>query len=87
MREWWDHAACAGSDDPTIFFPEVEKGQNSRYIWERAREYCNVCPVVSQCLEYQMAFEEVAGRRDGMFGGKTPKEREDLWQKRIRPRP
>ncbi|MFN9902887.1 MAG: WhiB family transcriptional regulator [bacterium] len=29
----------------------------------------------SECLEFQMAFEEETGRRDGMWGGLTPTER------------
>jgi hypothetical protein len=34
-----------------------------------------------------MPFEEASGRRDGMWGGLTPREREVLFQQRIRPRP
>jgi hypothetical protein len=34
-----------------------------------------------------MKFEEETGRRDGMWGGTTPKEREKLFHERIRLQP
>ncbi len=84
MSDWWDRAECAGVEDNTIFFPELVRGDFGSHHYDRAREFCNVCPVRAECLEFQMEFEEETGRRDGMFGGLTPRERDQLFQKRIR---
>ncbi len=86
---WADHAACKGmaKTDPHVFFPDIERGMTSPHVWDKAREICIGCPVRIECLEEQMPFEEASGRRDGMWGGLTPREREVLFQQRIRPRP
>jgi WhiB family redox-sensing transcriptional regulator len=86
---WFDKAACAGiaKVDPTIFFPDVERGHTGPHVWDQARAICRSCVVRHECLEYQMKFEEESGRRDGMWGGYTPKEREQLFQERIRLQP
>ena len=87
--KWFDKAACAGIGrvDPTIFFPDVERGHTGPHCWDQARAICNGCVVRHECLEYQMKFEEETGRRDGMWGGTTPKEREKLFHERIRLQP
>jgi WhiB family redox-sensing transcriptional regulator len=86
---WEDRAACRGvaKVDPFIFFPDIDRGQTSPHVWDQAREICAGCDVRVECLRFQMAFEEVTGRRDGMWGGLTPKEREHLFQDSIKPRP
>lgn len=89
MSEWFDRAECKGvaKIDPTIFFPDVERGANGAHVWDTAREYCGRCAVRRECLEFQMPFEEATGRRDGMWGGLTPKERERLAWERMKPQP
>lgn len=86
---WFSKAACAGiaSVDPTIFFPDLERGQQGAHVWDKARQICNSCAVRQECLEYQMKFEEETGRRDGMWGGLTPKERDRLFYESIRLQP
>ena len=86
---WAERAACRGmaDTDPTVFFPDIDRGQTSPHVWDRAREICDGCEVRLECLRFQMAFEEVTGRRDGMWGGLTPRERENLFQDSINPRP
>jgi WhiB family redox-sensing transcriptional regulator len=74
-------------EDPTIFFPDIERGQTGAHVWDRAREICSSCSVRSECLEFQMQFEEVTGRRDGMWGGLSPKERDKLFWERVKPQP
>lgn len=49
---------------PDLFFPEV--GQNP---WQ-ARKLCQGCPVIEQCADYGIRFEN-----DGLWGGMTPRER------------
>lgn len=78
MADWQERAACIGT--PTnVFFPEIEKGEWRDHVWEPARAICARCPVRAECLAYALPFEETTGRRDGMFGGMTPKERDAYW--------
>lgn len=85
---WFERAVCAAMTDlpPDVFFPEIERGNSDPHVWDRARAICADCPVKGDCLEYQMTFEEASGRRDGMWGGLTPKEREHLFWERMKPR-
>lgn len=54
------------------FFPE-----NGNYA--EARIICSTCPVIRQCLEMALSFDE---DDYGMFGGKTPRERGAIkWQR------
>lgn len=72
---WQDKAACAGA--PTeVFFPDIPIGDVRSIHWAKAKEYCDRCPVVKQCLQFCLSFEEQTGRRDGYWGGMTPKERD-----------
>lgn len=85
---WLERAVCATMTDlpPEVFFPEIERGNHDQRVWDRAKEICQDCPVKMECLEYQMKFEEESGRRDGMWGGLTPKQREHLFWERMKPR-
>jgi WhiB family redox-sensing transcriptional regulator len=73
-QDWMDQAACRGAD-PALFFP---KGDNPRYV--AARRLCAACPVRVRCVEFAESFEQGAcaaeGRRAGMWGGLTPRGRE-----------
>lgn len=84
MGNWWDKANCRGADI-TIFFPDLETSKAGAHVWARAKAFCNGCPVRLDCLEFQMPFEEITGRRDGMFGGLTPRERDTLAYYRRKP--
>jgi hypothetical protein len=87
MPKWFDRAECRTTRDVSVFFPDVERGHYVPTIWERAREMCERCTVRLECLNFQMEFEERTGRRDGMWGGLTPKERDLLAHERMKPRP
>jgi WhiB family redox-sensing transcriptional regulator len=67
--EWMASAVCA-QVDPALFF--IKKGGTARH----AKAICAVCPVVAECLEYAMEFDEHGGY--GIFGGLTAKERQRL---------
>ena len=72
---WWRRAECAarGLDLP-LFFPGV--GQP---IDERVFSACSACQVRAQCLRDAMANEpDVHGRRYGIRGGLTAKQRTNL---------
>ena len=67
-RNWVEGAACAQTD-PELFFPE--KGQPSA----SAKLVCHRCPVVAACLEFALNSPI---RVEGIWGGTTPKERQEL---------
>lgn len=74
--EWKQSAACRGVDTAAVFYPEIPSGDVRDFYWRKARAYCGVCRVRADCLAYVLPFERAAGRRDGMWGGLTPRERE-----------
>jgi WhiB family redox-sensing transcriptional regulator len=69
------NAACNDAD-PAIFWPVPPKSGT----WEAYREdiataksYCDICPIVAQCLAYAIAND-----CDGIWGGTMPAERKAL---------
>jgi WhiB family redox-sensing transcriptional regulator len=75
VKHWSDQAHCKGMDT-NIFFPEVFGDQQNGMIWEQARRICAECPVKLDCLKSELEHEALSGRRNGMWGGLTPKERD-----------
>jgi hypothetical protein len=70
---WQVLAACAGTDDPDLFFPD-----RSDYPVE-ALAICQGCPVRRACRSH--AFDQP--ERVGVWGGLTEREREDLLRPRL----
>lgn len=70
MNRWWEKAACIGAASD-IFFPH-DTLSNDR--WDRARSFCESCPVRQNCLDEVLALEDHDDRW-GMYGGMTPGER------------
>lgn len=73
---WEDHAACAQSPDPNIFYPDPpvsyapkEVKAAYRHKVEAAKAICSGCPVRLECL--------AAGKLEqhGIWGGLLPEER------------
>lgn len=64
-RNWWQAAACRGTDTEA-FFPE--DGQGGR----TAQRICASCPVAQWCIV------DAIGEEFGTFGGTVPKSREAL---------
>ena len=77
MKRWQDDAHCKGLDT-NIFFPEVFGDQRNGMIWEQAKRICRACPVTVECLKSELPYEQASGRRNGVWGGLTPKERDQL---------
>lgn len=75
-QAWQEHANCLDAT-PNIFFPDEN---NINYT--TARTYCAKCTVATDCLNYALKLEQHETYRYGMFGGKTPKQRE--WLQRIK---
>ncbi len=74
--DWQDYAACKGMGND-VFFPE-ESHNSSSTIYNKALSICRGCPVSRQCLMYAMYWEEGQFRRFGVFGGLTPRQRDQL---------
>ena len=70
---WVTEAACLGMDT-RIFFPR--KGQPTA----PAKKVCAGCPVVDDCLQYALDYEEDEHglSRHGVFGGQNRFERAQL---------
>lgn len=81
VGDWALDAACYAHHHPDWWFP-VELNDRarpySRRRWspdtQHAINMCNSCDVREQCLEYALQHDE----RDGIWGGKTPRERAKL---------
>lgn len=70
--EWWNRAACAGQP-LEIFFPET-----SGRAAQKAKAFCKVCPVQTECLEDTLKAEDPSARH-GVFGGMTNFERKKMF--------
>ena len=97
LVSWADHAedwrrwsACASAED--VFFPpdvndrnghETPKAKQARI--RAARAICAACPVVDDCLESVMAYEERAPFRFGFWAGMTEEQRDEYAQTGRRP--
>lgn len=76
--DWRDAAACRTAD-PELFFPRGEGAPNAAQI-EGAKAVCSRCPVREECLAWAMK----SGQLDGVWGGKTEKERANMRRKQAR---
>lgn len=72
---WQSRAKCAeiGGD---LWFPEM--GGTTIHV----KRICASCPVAQQCLDYALA-QPPEEDRDGVFGGKSVKERREI-RRRMR---
>jgi WhiB family redox-sensing transcriptional regulator len=72
--EWQLLGACRGADASLFFLPEAERGGRKRRREQAAKAICRRCPVVAQCLQFALE----TGEPYGVWGGKTPEERDAL---------
>lgn len=70
---WRELAACKGVD-PNVFVPNEGRGMTGRTTYSKARDYCNRCNVVNECLLFALTEH----MEFGMFGGTTPRERRNI---------
>lgn len=75
--EWRDLAACS-AHDPELFFPAGESGPALGQI-RLAKQICDGCIVKSECLEYAIDTNQVAG----IWGGLTEDERRPVRRRRL----
>jgi WhiB family transcriptional regulator, redox-sensing transcriptional regulator len=64
-------ARCRGTDPSVFFHPDGERGLKRRQRQQTAKRFCAQCPVVMQCLEYSLRFQEPYG----IWGGIAEDER------------
>lgn len=73
--DWKQQAACAGHDDPDLWFSDNVAQQYA------AIRICRTCPVLEPCLNYAAQLK----LDDGVWGGMTPRDRTN-WRRRNRRR-
>lgn len=74
--EWREGALCATSD-PEVFFPEKADTAAA----DIAKQVCDSCPVVNECLSHALNY----GERFGVWGGLTAEERRPMYPKAVSP--
>ena len=74
---WHREALCVGAPSDVFFPPRPHQR-----MWDQARQICAQCPVSAECLEDALANEPEY--RAGMYGGKTPRERDVIARERQR---
>lgn len=77
---WYERANCKGMDGK-IFFPDISVGVSHRGVFDEALKVCGLCHVRRECLTLAMQAETNDIRRYGIFGGKTPRQRDALADK------
>lgn len=70
---WLHRAACRGTVDPDLFFPEGTTGPAQDQT-DEAKAVCRPCEVRLECL----AWAVKTGERIGVWGGLDPAERAAL---------
>jgi WhiB family redox-sensing transcriptional regulator len=70
IRDDWSHAAACASYDPELWWVD-DPNDLARKV---ALQVCQACPVIRDCLQHALSKPE----RDGIWGGKTPAQRQAL---------
>ncbi len=65
---WQEHARCNGT--PFDFTPGAENARDLEYV---RRQWCNLCPVRTECLAYALLYRMI-----GYWGGTDTAERRRL---------
>ena len=86
LAAFYDEGACRGTD-VTLFFPGKDGevggwGREESAKAAEAKEICFRCPVLVECLDYAVTYEESFG----IWGGMTTRERNKLRRDRERRR-
>lgn len=67
MEPWVDEAICP-TIDSELFYPD--KGGSSG----PAKQICQACPVIAECLEYALRTDQ----RYGIWGGLSERQRREI---------
>lgn len=71
--DWWADAACRVEESGAFFPQHRGRSMPLRQVL-RAKAICARCPVQKRCLETALR----QGESEGVWGGLTPHERQDL---------
>lgn len=71
--EWRKDAACVGKD-PELFFPYT-RGDSSKLQTRIAKNICQECPVIAECLDWAMHAHPMPY---GIWGGTDENERAQI---------
>lgn len=63
---WRVEARCRGEDPALFFHPDGERGKARKHRQRLAKRICADCPVISQCRQHAIAFQESFGTWGGM---------------------
>ena len=66
----WRHDAACRDSDPELFFPIGNIGPALAQI-EDAKKICQICPVMTDCLQWALE----TGQEAGVWGGASEDER------------
>ena len=66
----WRHDAACRDSDPELFFPIGNIGPALAQI-EDAKQICQICPVMTDCLQWALE----TGQEAGVWGGASEDER------------
>lgn len=79
FESWRHRGACRGPHADVFFPPSHFERKQERHERElRAREICQSCPVVGECLDYAVQIREP----HGIWGGLNESERRVLIEQR-----
>ena len=79
-ESWRKHAACSGMDT-SVFYPgDRERGPTLARRERRAKQICQQCAVIKNCLKWALDAREPFG----VWGGTSAKERARMLQGRDR---
>lgn len=72
--EWQEQGNCVGVDVEVFFLPTMARGADKAYRESVAKQVCEGCPVIQECLAHALRVPEDYG----VWGGTTPEERAEL---------
>lgn len=73
--DWMDDAACTGRPTDWWFPPETRGRGGAIPLYNQARNVCASCPVIVQCDHFANTALTYAEAGNGMWAGRTPRER------------
>jgi WhiB family redox-sensing transcriptional regulator len=76
---WKADAACRGVEARWFDIPPIERSKQ-REVMAVELAICASCPVIGECLDHALEFNEP----EGIWGGKLPWERRRLRKQRVR---
>jgi len=63
----WRIGARCRNEDPSLFFhPDGERGKARKNRQQLAKKICSECPVLEQCRQHSLAFQEAFGTWGGL---------------------